>query len=289
MLRGHDIVKELFGNIAVYLQMDTALLYYYLGIFVKIIFIFIISRLAIIVLNKVISNVFRLYPRYKMDERKSNTLIGISKSVIKYLVYLIMGVSILEALNIPTQPIIATAGLGGIAIGFGAQSLVKDVFTGFLILFEDQYSVGDYVTISEVTGTVEELGLRTTRIRSFNGELHIIPNGEIKAVTNVSKGNSLAIIDVSVAYESNHERAVAILSAVASDYYEKNEDSIKEKPEVLGIIKLGESNVSIRTIVRTEPLAHWKVERELRLLMLEAFKKEKIEISYPKLVLVENK
>ncbi|MGB7604009.1 MAG: mechanosensitive ion channel family protein [Lutisporaceae bacterium] len=278
-----------FDKIAGYLQIDTTLLYYYLGIFVKIIIIFIISRLAITVFNKVISNVFRLYPRFKMDERKSNTLIGILKSVTKYLVYLIMGISILEILDVPTQPILATAGLGGIAIGFGAQSLVRDVFTGFLILFEDQYSVGDYVTISGVTGTVEDLGLRITRIRAFNGELHIIPNGEIKAVTNVSRGNSLAIIDISVAYESSHERAVEILFAVALDYYEKNEDKVKEKPEVLGIIKLGESDVLIRTIVKTEPLMHWKVERELRLLILEAFKKEKIEIPYPKRVLVENK
>lgn len=280
---------KVFDKIAAFLQIDTTLLYYYLGIFIKIIFIFIISKLAITILNKVISNVFRLYPRFKMEERKSNTLIGILKSVVKYLIYIIMGISILETLNVPTQPIIATAGLGGIAIGFGAQSLVRDVFTGFLILFEDQYSVGDYVTISGVTGTVEDLGLRITRIRSFNGELHIIPNGEIKAVTNVSRGNSLAIIDVSVAYESSQERAVEVLSAVASDYYEKNEDKVKEKPEVLGIIKLGESDVSIRTIVKTEPLMHWKVERELRLLILEAFKKEKIEIPYPKRVLVENK
>lgn len=278
-----------FDKIAVYLQINTTFLYYYLGIFIKLIIIFIISRLAITMFNKVISNMFRLYPRFKMDERKSNTLTGILKSVTKYLVYLIMGISILEILDVPTQPILATAGLGGIAIGFGAQSLVRDVFTGFLILFEDQYSIGDYVTISGVTGTVEDLGLRITRIRSFNGELHIIPNGEIKAVTNVSRGNSLAIIDISVAYESNHERAVETLLAVALNYYEKNEDKVKEKPEVLGIIKLGESDVLIRTIVKTEPLMHWKVERELRLLILDAFKKEKIEIPYPKRVLVENK
>lgn len=282
-------MEAFFDKLAGYLHMDTSLLYYYMGLIVKIIFILIISKLAITVLNKVISKVFRLYPRFKMDDRKANTLIGILKSVTKYLVYLIMGISILETLNVPTQPILATAGLGGIAIGFGAQSLVRDVFTGFFILFEDQYSIGDYVTISGITGTVEDLGLRITRIRSFNGDLHIIPNGEIKTVTNVSKGNSLAIIDIGIAYESSYERAVEVLLAVALDYYEKNKDKVKEKPEVLGIIKLGESDVLIRTIVGTEPLAHWQVERELRRLMLEAFKKEKIEIPYPKRVLVENK
>lgn len=280
-------MNAIIGSIMALLHIDEVMFSYYFGMAVKIIFIFLISKLSIAVLNKVISNVFKLYPRFKMDERKSNTLSGILKSVIKYLIYLIMGISILEALNIPTQPILATAGLGGVAIGFGAQSLVRDVFTGFFILFEDQYGVGDYVTITGITGTVEDLGLRITRLRSFNGELQIIPNGEIKAVTNFSRGNSLAIVDVSVAYESDHEKAVEVLSALALEYFEKNKDKVIDKPEVLGIIKLGESEVSIRTIVKTQPLMHWKAERELRMLILEAFKKENIEIPYPKRVLVE--
>ncbi|MDF2519755.1 MAG: mechanosensitive ion channel protein MscS [Clostridia bacterium] len=280
-------MNAIIGSIMAFLHIDEVMFSYYFGMAVKIIFIFLISKLSIAVLNKVISNVFKLYPRFKMDERKSNTLSGILKSVIKYLIYLIMGISILETLNVPTQPILATAGLGGIAIGFGAQSLVRDVFTGFFILFEDQYGVGDYVTITGITGTVEDLGLRITRLRSFNGELQIIPNGEIKAVTNFSRGNSLAIVDVSVAYESDHEKAVDVLSTLALEYFEKNKDKVIDKPEVMGIIKLGESDVSIRTVVKTQPLMHWKVERELRMLILEAFKKENIEIPYPKRVLVE--
>jgi small conductance mechanosensitive channel len=224
-----------------------------------------------------------------MDEKKTGTLVGILKSVIKYVVYIIMSISILDTLNIPTQPILATAGLGSIAIGFGAQSLVRDVFNGFFILFEDQYAVGDYVTINGVTGTVEDIGLRITRIRSFNGELHIIPNGEIKAVTNSSRGNSLAIVDVGVAYESDQEKALGVLTTIASLYFEDNKDKAAEKPEVLGIIKLGESDVIIRTIIKTQPLMHWKVERELRMLILDAFKKEKIEIPYPKRVMIEKK
>lgn len=280
-------MNAIIGSIMALLHIDEVMFSYYFGMAVKIVFIFLISKLSIAVLNKVISNVFKLYPRFKMDERKSNTLSGILKSVIKYMIYMIMGISILETLNVPTQPILATAGLGGIAIGFGAQSLVRDVFTGFFILFEDQYGVGDYVTITGITGTVEDLGLRITRLRSFNGELQIIPNGEIKAVTNFSRGNSLAIVDVSVAYESDHEKAVEVLSALALEYFEKNKDKVIDKPEVLGIIKLGESEVSIRTIVKTQPLMHWKVERQLRMLILEAFKKENIEIPYPKRVLVE--
>lgn len=282
-------MNKFFDEVAKFFQADTLGLYYYGSIAIKIIFIFLLAKLTIAIFNRIITNVFKLYPRFKMDEKKSGTLVGILKSFVKYVVYIIMGISILDTLNIPTQPILATAGLGSIAIGFGAQSLVRDVFNGFFILFEDQYGVGDYVTINGVTGTVEEIGLRITRIRSFNGELHIIPNGEIKAVTNASRGNSLAIIDVGIAYESDQEKAQAVLAEVSSQYYENNRDKAAEKPEVLGIIRLGESDVIIRTIIKTNPLMHWSVERELRKMILDAFKKEKIEIPYPKRVMVEKK
>jgi small conductance mechanosensitive channel len=285
---GHQL-NSFFDKISQYFQIDISLLYYYVSIAIKVIVIFVLAKLTIVILDRVVIKVFKLYPRFKLEEKKSETLAGILKSVIKYVVYIIMGISVLDTLNIPTQPILATAGLGGIAIGFGAQSLVRDVFTGFFILFEDQYGVGDYVTINGVTGTVEELGLRITRIRSFNGELHIIPNGEIKAVTNASRGNSLAIIDVGITYESDQEKALGILTEVASAYYENNKDKAAEMPSVLGIIRLEEYGVIIRTIVKTNPLMHWNVERELRKLMLDAFKKEKIEIPYPKRVMVEKK
>lgn len=280
-------MNEFFKGVSEYFQMDSEMFYYYISVAIKIIVIFLIAKAAIAVLNRLVVKVFKLYPRFRKDEKKSGTLLGILKSVIKYAVYIIMGISILETLDIPTQPILATAGLGGIAIGFGAQSLVRDVFTGFFILFEDQYAVGDYVTIKAVTGTVEDIGLRITRIRSFNGELHIIPNGEIKEVTNVSRGNSLAIVDVMLAYESDYEKAIEILSNTAAAYFEKNKDKAAEKPEVLGIIRLGESELVIRTIVKTVTLQHWKVERELRMNMLEALKKEGIQMPYPKRVLVE--
>ena len=282
-------MSNFFTKMSMYFQIDTSLLYYYASIAIKILFIFVLSKLAIFVLDRVVIKIFKLYPRFKMDEMKSSTLAGILKSVIKYVVYIIMGISILDTINIPTQPILATAGLGGIAIGFGAQSLVRDLFTGFFILFEDQYGAGDYVTINGVTGTVEELGLRITRIRSFNGELHIIPNGEIKAVTNASRGNSLAIIDIGITYESDQEKALGILTEVSTTYFENNKDKAAEMPTVLGIIRLEEYGVIIRTIVKTQPLMHWNVERELIKLILDAFKKEKIEIPYPRTVMVEKK
>lgn len=250
----------------------------------KILFIIIFWRLVIALFNKVIHNFFKLSPRLKMDEKKSNTLIGITKSITKYTVYIIMMISVLNVLNIPTQSILAAAGLGGLAIGFGAQNLVKDVISGFFVLLEDQYAVGDYITIDGATGTVEEMELRTTKIRSFNGDLHIIPNGDIKKVINHSRGNSLAIIDIAITYETDIEEAIWILQKIGDEYYAKNNDKVIEKPNVLGITKFTDSDLNIRMIAKTHPLKHWAVEREIRKKVKEAFEKGGIEIPYPKRV-----
>ncbi len=268
-------------------NIDSTMLSYYIIMAIKVVVVIVIGRISILLINRVIENFFRLYPKLKMDEKKSTTLAGILKSIVKYTVYIIMIISVLNVLNIPTAPLLATAGLGGLAVGFGAQSLVKDVFTGFLILFEDQYGVGDYITIGTMTGTVEDIGLRITKIRAFNGDLHIIPNGEVKTVTNHSKGNSLAIIDVGIAYEADAERAISVLNGLMEEYYRNNSEIIVEKPAVLGIIKLSESEVVIRITVQTKPLQHWETERELRKLILEAFKKQKIEIPYQKRIIIK--
>src|SRR5699024_2950848 len=141
--------------------------------------------------------------------------------------------------------ILATAGLGGLAIGFVAQSLVKDVITGFFILFEDQYAVGDFIEIEGITGTVEEIGLRITKIRGFKGDLNIIPNGQILMVTNYTRGNVLAVVEVSVAYKSDIDRATDVMQKVA-DAYAKQDDDIVEPPNVLGVVNLGPNGVDIR-------------------------------------------
>ncbi|HYE81891.1 MAG TPA: mechanosensitive ion channel family protein [Clostridia bacterium] len=265
---------------------DSMVLGYYIMMVMKAVVVVVIGRISISILNRVIMNVFKLYPKFKADEKKASTLTGILKSIVKYTIYAIVIISVLNVFNIPTAPLLATAGLGGLAIGFGAQSLVKDVFTGFFILFEDQYGVGDLVTIGSMEGTVEDMGLRITKIREFNGDLHIIPNGEIKTVTNHSRGDSLAIIDVGIAYEMDTERAIAVLREMAEWYYNNNSESIVEAPNVLGITKFNESEVVIRTVVRTKPLMHWKTERELRKHILEAFKEKSIEIPYPKRVII---
>lgn len=269
------------------LGIDNITLWYYIMVALKIIIVVVIGRVFISVLNRVITKFFKLYPRFKMDEKKSTTLSGILKSVVKYTVYTIIVLSVLNILNIPTAPLLATAGLGGIAIGFGAQSLVKDVFSGFFILFEDQYGVGDYVTIGSMTGTVEDMGLRITKIRAFNGDLHIIPNGEVKTVTNHSRGSSLAVIDLGIAYELDADRAIEVLKEVVMLYHKNKPEAVIKAPEVLGIVKFNESEFVIRTIAETKALMHWEVERELRKDMLEAFREKGIDIAYPRRIIIE--
>lgn len=280
-------MESIIQSVQDFMGIDNMVLGYYILSALKVVVVIVIGRISISIFNRIIMNFFKLYPRFKMDEKKSITLAGILKSVVKYTVYTIIVISVLNVLNIPTAPLLATAGLGGLAVGFGAQSLVKDVFTGFLILFEDQYGVGDFITIGSMTGTVEDMGLRITKIRAFSGDLYIIPNGEVKTVTNHSRGSSLAIIDIGIAYEADADRAMTVLNKITEEYYKNNQESIVKNPEVLGIIKFNESEVVIRTIAETRSLMHWKVERELRKYMLEAFKDNSIEIPYPKRVIIK--
>jgi small conductance mechanosensitive channel len=157
-----------------------------------------------------------------------------------------------------------------LAVGFGAQSLVKDVITGFFIIFEDQFAVGDIVQVGSFKGTVEEIGLRVTKIRSWTGEVHIIPNGSITQVTNFSIHNSLAVVDVSISYEEDIDKAMKVLKETIKSHYETNENMVAE-PEVLGIQQLGASEVVMRITAECKPNTHVAVARELNAEIKKAF------------------
>jgi len=222
----------------------------------------------------------------KMDDKKANTLSSIVRNFVKYVVYFVAGIIILEELGVRTSSVLATAGIGGLAVGFGAQNLVKDVISGFFILFEDQYAVGDFVTIGDVTGTVEEIGLRITKIRGFKGELNIIPNGQVSKVTNFTRGNMVAIVDVSVAYEADVDRAIEIMKKASAEYSAQNADVVEE-PQVMGVVELGNSGVVLRLSAKTLPMKQWGVERELRKKIKQAFEENGIEIPYPRMVVIQ--
>ncbi|MDI6600898.1 MAG: mechanosensitive ion channel family protein [Thermoanaerobacteraceae bacterium] len=221
-----------------------------------------------------------------VEERRLKTLASILRSILRYTVYFIAGMTILDTLGVPMTSIIATAGIGGLAVGFGAQNLVKDVITGFFILLEDQISVGDYVTIEGISGTVTGIGLRVTTIQGFTGELNIIPNGSITKVVNYSRANNKAIVDASISYESDMDKAISIMKNVGVKLMEENQD-IVEEPNVLGVVSLGESGITIRMITTVRPTTQWGVERELRKRIKEAFEREGIEIPYPRMVVIQ--
>lgn len=254
----------------------------------------ILKVLAILIAVKVVNKLGKILitgvferqtkPPFRMETRKAETLKALFQSVLKYLTYFLAAMMILgEFVN--TASILATAGIGGLAIGFGAQSLVKDVITGFFILFEDQYSVGDFVTIGEFTGTVEEIGLRITKIRGFKGELNIIPNGQVASVVNHTRGSALAVVDMPVSYEADIPKAIRIMDETAQAYTEGNPD-IVEAPQVLGMTSIQPSDVTIRLIARTLPNMQWRTERELRMRIKEAFDKNDLTSPYQHMVVM---
>ncbi|WP_088188680.1 mechanosensitive ion channel family protein [Desulfosporosinus sp. FKA] len=213
-----------------------------------------------------------------LEDRKANTLFSLLRSISFYLMTFLVGLQILQRLfNFPTGTLLASASVLGVALGFGSQSLVKDMISGFFILFENQFSVGDYVKIGEFSGTVEETGVRTTHLRAWGGELHIIPNGSITAVTNFSRGKMLANVEIQIPYEEDLEKAMDVMRAVCEEVTAEFGEKIVEAPTVQGITQFGERNVVLRVIAFTKPDEQWELERELRRRIHSAFLKEGIQ------------
>lgn len=191
---------------------------------------------------------------------------------------------ILGQLDIDLAPLIAGAGIGGLALGFGAQSIVKDFLSGLFMLIEDQYGVGDIVDVGSASGTVEKVSLRSTTIRDVKGTVWHVPNGVISRVGNSSQLWSRALLDVEVAYDTDLDLARDVIQSVGDSLWEDPEwggDELMERPEIWGVQDLGASAVALRLVVKTEPSKQWAVERELRMRLKVAFDKAGIEIPFP--------
>lgn len=281
-------MKEIGLLINNYLKNDNGNLNPY-GKFVRIFIIIVLTRLLITFINGLINRTFknRKKAHDTMTINRVNTLAEILKSVMKYILYFIAMVTILD-MFINTASILATAGIGGVAIGFGAQSLVKDIITGFFILLEDQYALGDYVKIGEFEGIVEELGVRVTKLRDFSGELHIIPNGNIEVVTNRARGAMRALVEVKIAYEEDLDHAIKLLEKMCLTIKE-GDDTILEGPSIVGVTDLAENGVVLRIVAKTQPMDQWSLEREIRKKAKETLNREDIEIPYPRIVIVGGK
>lgn len=203
------------------------------------------------------------------NQKRIDTLSALFKSIIKYGIYFVIIVLILENFNISIKTILAVAGIGGLAIGFGAQSLIRDVIAGLFLIIEDQISVGDFVTIDGRSGVVKEMGIKTIKILDFNGSVHIIPNGTIGAITNWSRNNSKAIVDVKLNIRMNYDEAVNKLQRVFSEVEQGFKDDLISPPTVMGIVDTNWIEYTIRIVAETKPLKHWEIERYMRKLIIE--------------------
>ena len=217
-------------------------------------------------------------------ELRVDTLVAVLSSLSTVVVWATAGIMILGLFNVSLAPLFASAGVVGVALGFGAQSVVADFLSGFFMLFEDQYGVGDVVDVGEVSGTVENLSLRTTTLRDVNGTVWHIRNSEILRVGNKSQLWSRAVLDIDVAYDTDIRRAEGIIQRVANELWEDTnftDGDIIDPPEVWGVERLGADGVAIRLVVKTDPAEQWIIGRELRLRIKEALDEAGIEIPFP--------
>lgn len=214
------------------------------------------------------------------NNARFNTLSSLLKSIAGYVLFFVALVMILGEFGVNTSAIIASAGIIGLAIGFGAQGLVSDIVTGFFILTENQVNVGEYVTIGGYSGVVEETGLRLMKVRGVSGDLHFIPNREISSLTNHSRGNMQALVDIRIAYDSDVNQAIQILKKRCDELREQLPQLV-EGPNVLGVQDLGSSDVVIRILARTENGEQWAVERELRKELKLALEQADFESPFP--------
>ncbi len=198
----------------------------------------------------------------------------------------LVGSALLMVLShfVDVTPVLASVGVIGLALSLGAQTLIKDVLGGLFVLIENQYAVGDVIQIGDVSGEVERITLRSTSIRDLDGTLHLVPNGEVRIVSNLTREWSRATVDFGVAYEENLERVIAVLEAFADDLAADDEVGplLLDPPEIIGPVSLEDSAVMVRVMAKTTPGAQWTVAREIQRRVLQICAREGIDLPYPR-------
>lgn len=189
---------------------------------------------------------------------------------------------VLSAFDINIAPLLTSVGVAGLAVSLGAQTLIKDLIGGLLILVENQYTVGDFIQVQDVEGTVEQLTLRATYLRDQHGNLHVVPNGEVRIVSNRTKDWSRAVVDVGVAYEEDLDRVLRVLEDLVEGFVSDFGPQLLELPQVVGPVGLGDWAVTVRMTVKTRPGKQWEIARELRKRILTACERENITLPYPR-------
>ncbi len=256
---------------------------------VDIIIIVAVTKIVIAIMTKVIGTVFaKNIEKHNKDKKRLETIQSLIIYIGKAIVWFVAVCAILNVVGLgkTVTSLLATAGIGGVAIGFGAQSLIKDFFSGLFLIFEGQIQIGDVVEVAGLTGVVEDMQLRTTKLRAATGELHTIPNGNITNVTNYTRGGVAAVVDVPVPYENTVEEVTAVLEK-AMDKYAANKPTLIEKPGVVGVVEFADSAVVLRIVATVKKQEQAVVEREIRQYVLDAFKENELSIPYNKLEILK--
>jgi moderate conductance mechanosensitive channel len=245
------------------------------------------------VLQAVAARLIRLFRRYMAGRVTSSdegariqTLARVFRNSAGVVIFVVAGTLILGELGISVAPILATAGVAGVAIGFGAQSLIKDYFTGFFLLLDDQVRVGDVVELAGKGGLVEEVTLRYVRLRDMDGHVHYIPNGEIKLVTNRTRGYATPVLDAAIAYREDTDAVLAMMREVAAQLRADPawSERIVEDLEVIGVDRWADSAVVLRARIKVvPPIQQWNVKREFLRRLKKVFDERGIEIPFPHL------
>jgi moderate conductance mechanosensitive channel len=215
--------------------------------------------------------------------KRINTLTGILTSIIKIIIWGIFLMILLKKFGVEIGPILAGAGIMGVALGFGSQELVRDFISGFFMLLENQIREGDVAIINGTGGTVENIELRTTTLRDFSGVIHIFQNGKISTISNMTKEWSAMVFDIGVAYKEDIDIVMNVMREVGDELQEDEnfKDDILEPIEIFGLDQFGDSALVIKARIKTKPIKQWNVGREYRKRLKKAFDLKNIEIPYP--------
>jgi small conductance mechanosensitive channel len=223
--------------------------------------------------------------------KRAQTLSEVVRWVLRLVILIVAGMMILDKLGVQIGPVIAAAGIAGLAVGFGAQTLVSDLISGFFILLEDQVRVGDVVSLNDRGGLVERINLRMIVLRDLAGNVHYVRNGQINVVTNMTKGYSRYVFDIGVAYRENVDEVIAVVKKIDEELRQDPafKDDILAPIEILGLDKFDSSAVVIKARTMTRPIQQWRVGREFNRRMKQRFDELGIEIPFPHITLYPGK
>jgi len=277
-----DIVQDFFLSISWDMIIKSGL---------RVLMILLIAWLALFIFQKFLHKVeLQLLDKSVADgeplsesQKRVETIIRLTRQAVKIVLWLTVSLIILKELGVEIGPIIASAGIVGLAVGFGAQNLVRDVISGFFIILENQIRVNDVAIVNGTGGLVEKINFRTTVLRDLSGIVHVFPNGTINTISNLTNEWSGYVFDIGVAYKENTDRVIEIMRDVGKEMFEDPQTGamMLEEPEIFGVDKFADSAVMIKGRIKTKPIKQWEIGREYLRRIKLAFDKNGIEIPFP--------